>query len=1515
MKPRITACLLIPLAFLLFASMPVPAETFKVKSMVTPSGRVEYVKGEVLVKYKAGLDEKNMARLATRLGTQEISVHGKEIHKLRVPAGMTELEFISLLEDSPEVEFAELNTICHASFVPNDPFYSPYQWHFPSVNSEQAWDISTGTSALVAILDTGIAYEDYAVPSYELSTVKSGVTQYQQAPDLAGTSFGAGYDFINNDTHPNDNNGHGTHVAGTVAQTTNNSYGTAGLAFDCTLMPVKVLDYTGSGTASSLIDGLHYAADNGAKVASMSLSWSPGYDPGTAVHDAIIYAYNKGVVLVAASGNSGVSTVSYPAAYSEVIAVGATRYDDQLTSYSQYGTAQELVAPGGDVSVDQNSDGYGDGVLQQTFDAYDPGPPEVKADPTSFSYWFYQGTSMATPHVAAVVAMLIANGQTGVENIRTILHETAVDLGTSGWDQQYGYGKVDAYAALTYGGAPPVAAFSGSPTNGCAPLTVDFTDESTGEITSWDWDFGDGSAHSNAQNPTHQYASAGDYTVALTVTGPGGSDTETKNNYIHVDSAPSAAFTATPTSGCAPLTVDFTDQSTGSVTSWDWDFGDGSAHSNAQNPTHQYTSAGDYTVTLTVSGACGSDAATKTDYISVGATLVADFSGTPTSGCAPLTVDFTDASSGDITSWDWDFGDGSAHSSAQNPTHEYASGGDYTVTLTVTGSCGSDAESKTNYIHVDSAPVADFSGSPTSGTAPLTVDFTDQSTGSVTSWDWDFGDGSAHSSAQNPTHEYTAEGLYTVSLTVSGSCGSDTKTRTDYINVSASTGFCDDFNDGDASDWTVVAGTWSVVSSQYDGVNTSTKGFTLAPVSDMADGTITVDWTSLTGGSWTNGQILFGWTDSNNYRCIDMRDGANKWYIREYIGGTRYNRAQLAETINTNQQYHLEVVVGADGKVTLNVDGVEKVSYTFSSVTTGAIGLGIEKSHSQFDNFCVTAEQPTPPPVAAFSGSPTSGCAPLTVNFTDESTGEITSWDWDFGDGSAHSSAQNPAHQYTAPGNYTVSLTVTGPGGSDTDTKTDYISVDGAPVAAFYGSPTSGPAPLTVTFHDQSTGSITSWDWDFGDGSTHSSAQNPTHEYTAEGLYTVSLTVSGACGSDSETKTDYINVTGGGPVVVGEIGSFSHDQADGNTWYTVNLNHTYASPVVIAKSLSFNGGNPSHLRVRNVTSSSFEWQIEEWEYLDGAHIAETISYMVIEAGRHQLDDGTVIEAGTADVTNSWATVSFSQNFGATPALLSAVTTYNDPVAVVTRTRNLGTAGFDIKVQEEEAQDQTHGTETVAWVAVEQGTGTDNGLNYHAGRTSNSVTHDWYTISLSGFTSTPIFLCHDDTYDGGNTCGPRWQNLSSGSVEVKIEEEQSQDSEVNHITEAVSFLAWGGAGDITTTAGASGGNPEVAERSSGEAPEEVPTPAAFDLSRNYPNPFNPATRFTLSLPVESRVTFAIYNVMGQRIKTLVDHRMSAGVHYLTWNGRNDSGTAVASGIYLCRIEACGEVLTRKIILAR
>ncbi len=841
------------MAIVLLLSSVSLAENFKVKSLPDKpalTGEVEYVPGEILVKYKEGVSSQRMADLSSSLGTSILSVHRGGVRKLSVPAGKTEREMIALLERDPRVEYAELNTKCHAFMTPNDPYYSPYQWHFPQVNCPAAWDISTGTGVVVAVLDAGIAYEDYPVPAYESNTVQSGVTSYEQAPDFAGTAFVPGYDFINDDSHPNDNNGHGTHVAGTIAQTTNNSYGVAGMAFDCSLMPVKVLDYTGSGSASSLADGLYWATDNGAQVINMSLGWSPGYNPGPTVENAIIYAYDHGVVLVASSGNAGVSPVSYPAAYSQVIAVGATRYDDQLVDYSQYGSEQELVAPGGDLDVDQNGDGYGDAVLQQSFDPYDPGPPEVLANPTVFGWWFYVGTSQASPHVSALVAMMIANGQTGIENIRTILHETSVDLGATGWDQYYGYGRIDAYAALTYGGTPPVADFSGTPTSGCVSLTVDFTDMSSGDPTSWSWDFGDGVGTSTAQNPSYTYNAAGNYTVTLTATNEYGSDTETKTNYISVSDVPVAGFSGSPTSGQAPLTVDFTDESTGNPTSWSWDFGDGGT-SVDQNPTYTYNDSGDYTVTLTASNACGSDVETKVDYIHVdppGGAKAFALSDIPVKGT--VSGDYTNTHTSDnlyevITEresggkpanrysylehkWDFNVASGTSiafyveayrpdNSEGDDFSFEYSTdNSSFTPLLTVNSATEQtysaampssisgtvyirvvDADQTpgnrnldavyVDYMYIESTsgpvpPVANFDGSPTSGSVPLTVSFTDLSSGDPTSWTWDFGDGGS-SNIQNPTHEYTVAGTYSVSLTVSNAYGSDTETKVDYITV------------------------------------------------------------------------------------------------------------------------------------------------------------------------------------------------------------------------------------------------------------------------------------------------------------------------------------------------------------------------------------------------------------------------------------------------------------------------------------------------------------------------------------------------------------------------------------------------------------------------------------------------------------------------------------------------------------------------------------------------------------
>ncbi|RJP43619.1 MAG: PKD domain-containing protein [Desulfobacteraceae bacterium] len=246
---------------------------------------------------------------------------------------------------------------------------------------------------------------------------------------------------------------------------------------------------------------------------------------------------------------------------------------------------------------------------------------------------------------------------------------------------------------------------------------------------------------------------------------------------------PVALFSATPQTGPKSLTVQFTDQSTGNPTSWGWDFGDGNT-STERNPKHTYLTAGTFTVSLTVTNAEGADSEIKTDYITVtdGAPPVASFSTSTTSGDIPLLVTFTDHSTGNITSWAWDFGNGDT-STEQSPQYTFESPGNYTVVLTVTGPGGADADYEYITVINSNAPVADFSATPTVGMPPLPVTFTDLSTGEITSWLWDFGDGNT-SDLQNPVHEYQNTGNFEVKLTVTGPDGIDEKTEPNFISVS-----------------------------------------------------------------------------------------------------------------------------------------------------------------------------------------------------------------------------------------------------------------------------------------------------------------------------------------------------------------------------------------------------------------------------------------------------------------------------------------------------------------------------------------------------------------------------------------------------------------------------------------------------------------------------------------------------------------------------------------------------------
>ncbi|WP_148705478.1 PKD domain-containing protein [Methanosarcina siciliae] len=610
------------------------------------------------------------------------------------------------------------------------------------------------------------------------------------------------------------------------------------------------------------------------------------------------------------------------------------------------------------------------------------------------------------------------------------------------------------------------ADFTVDKTSGIAPLTVQFSDTSTGTPSAWSWDFGDGET-STDRNPSHIYDSEGSYTVTLTVSNSLGNDTETKTGYIDV-AGTSVSFTTDTTVGTFPLTVQFTGQSTGSPTAWHWDFGDGDT-STDKNPVHTYLSAGTYDVNLTVTGSGGSDRFVKEDYISVEAI---------TGSSLPLTTEQSGTVSGNLY-----VGSFQPVPFASQPTSGVT---ERDVSQSFEIPAYIDVQWARVYVNI-------YSGSG-SANWPLLA---------TTTLDGD-GDGSYETTlgVENMDMEYySADGTvywlnnhtsrvysdYEIEYDVTDQITSANpsvhvkieKTGTNFDGRLKALTLVVAYNDGDSDEvkyWVNHGGDWidSGSSSTTFATSSLTDGFTNATLSNVA--------LSSTDGSYTFNSVSLD--SANPISPINYYEN-HTWSVTDAI------------TAGSDSSFQYSPL-GSSFKTTLATLAVE---YPAGSIA----------------------------PSAGFSASPTFGEAPLTVNFTDESTNSPTSWSWDFGDGST-STEQNPVHAYTAEGNYSIKLTVTNAGGSDEELKTDYITVletstpEPEPVAAFTADVTNGNSPLTVNFTDHSTGSPTSWLWDFGDDS-NSTEQNPVHTYASAGSYTVNLTVENAAGTDFELKSDYIEVS------------------------------------------------------------------------------------------------------------------------------------------------------------------------------------------------------------------------------------------------------------------------------------------------------------------------------------------------------------------------------------------------------
>ncbi len=589
--------------------------------------------------------------------------------------------------------------------------------------------------------------------------------------------------------------------------------------------------------------------------------------------------------------------------------------------------------------------------------------------------------------------------------------------------------------------AQVAADFTASSTVGCSPLNVQFSDLSTGTITSRNWDFGNGNvAIGNNPSPTAIYTTPGSYTVKLVVSDGVAVDSIVKLAYITVLQEPSVSFTAGPaTQGCPPLSVQFTNTTpSGSApfTNWAWDYGDGSPLGTTTNASHNYTQPGTYTVALTVTDANGCTGSTNVPgLITVNAIPNVWFTATPTSSCQPpLTVNFTNQSSsstgGNLT-FLWDFG-GTGTSTLANPTHTFTTAGLFDVTLIATDPQGcSDTLTFGNFISTNGV-VADFVASDDTICPGGTINFLNITTGAG-QFIWDFGDGSPTSGVANPNHTYTTPGSYTVTLTANGGSCSGTAT-------------------------------FDIV------VDNVQANFTSAPNYNCESPLITqyTDLSVPTPASWL-------WLFGNGFSST------------------------LQNPINT-----------------INLEGVFDDTLVVVS-PGGCRDTMIIPENTEL--FILTPE---------FLMDPPQGCAPLTVNFTDESDpfDSIATWNWQFGDSLGTSVQQNPSFTFVDTGAHPVTLTITTPTGCIYEyVDTVYIGVQQN--AFFTWDTVLSCASDTINFYDQSsdTNLIDAYVWNFND-TAGASGKFAQHSFNDTGWMSVELIVTYNGCPDTHTVDSAVYILG-----------------------------------------------------------------------------------------------------------------------------------------------------------------------------------------------------------------------------------------------------------------------------------------------------------------------------------------------------------------------------------------------------
>jgi PKD repeat protein len=672
--------------------------------------------------------------------------------------------------------------------------------------------------------------------------------------------------------------------------------------------------------------------------------------------------------------------------------------------------------------------------------------------------------------------------------------------------------------------------FTANQTTGVFPLAVQFTLTSSNDNASyWNWSFGDGvwfnTSDSGEKNPVHTYANGGSYTVSEWATNQYASNVTTKPNYITVYNQTLSGFNGVPTTGYTPLVVSFSvTNPKDNATSWSWGYGDGGwFNSTTQNATHVYTTAGTYSVTEIANNPYYSNTTVLTDYITAiePPAPVANFSGSPLSGLFPLTVSFVDESNTiNPQTWTWAFGDGGTNQT-QNPAHTFYSGGTYTVSQTVTNLGGSNTSTKVDYITIYNQTTSGFTGTPRYGMIPLTVDFnTTVVNDNGTIWNWSFNGGLnwTNGSTQNISYIFASGGNYTIMRVVQNDHGGyNLSIMPKYIEVrnTTVTGFTANVTEG-IFPLTVVfnvttpddnATYWNWSFGDGNWVNSTTQNIT---------------HTYWTGGSYTVSEKA-----SNAYT-------SNTTTITDYI--TVYNKTTSSFTSNaTTGITPVSIAFSGYGQNATsyywefgdgNTSTDQNPTHTYEIIGTYTVRYSTSNGHwtnwTNITNYI--SATPYAAPVAKFTSNITSGVYPLSVEFTDQSTGlGIYNWYWLFGDGNLVSE-QNPVHTFYSGGNYTVTMTAINAGGSNTSTKTNYITVYNQTYSDFTANQTTGYVPFPVTFTVTKTNdNATWWNWSFGDGNwSNGTNQTVSHVYEVPGTYDVTEIANSIYASSTTTKTGYI---------------------------------------------------------------------------------------------------------------------------------------------------------------------------------------------------------------------------------------------------------------------------------------------------------------------------------------------------------------------------------------------------------